>query len=693
MNFEKVEHIFSHLADLFEPPERLGVADFARKYRFVNQPGAYVGPWKNSTVWYMVEPMNECVSRDYTGLIFVGPAQSAKTDSLVVNFIAYRIKVDPLDTMLVCPSQGAARDFSMRRIDRLHRDSKAVGGMLMTRSDADNTFDKHYINGMLLTLSWPTPIELAGKPIGCVILTDRDRMVDDVDGDGEPFDLAAKRTTTFGSYAMTVCESSPSREVKNLKWIRRTPHEAPPAAGILALYNRGDKRRWYWPCPSEACGQYFEGDFDHLIYPGKSAGTNLDRAEQVRMKCPICGHLIHPDEREDMQFYGRWVRDGQMIDKDGIIHGPNPRALIASFWLKGVAAAFVSWKKLVAMYLDAYDEFETTGSEEALKKFYNNDLGEPYYPKHTSDLRLPESIKSRAEKVPDELVRHVPLGVRFLVATVDVQKNMFVVQVFGILPGMPFDTYLVDRFDIRKAKRLDHEDQPYFVRPGSYLEDWDRITELVLDREYPLADGSGRLMGIKMTGCDSGGEAGVTEMAYNYYRSLRNENKHRRFILMKGEGKPNQPRTRLTHPDSNQRGMKAIARGDVPVLFLNSNLLKDSVDKRLDCMEPGKGMYRTPDWLSDSFYGELCVEVRTVEKGWQNMSKARNEAWDLSYYCIGLCVSEFVMAERLDWQNPPSWASDWDTNDFVRKAEEPPAFAQPVESKYDFGQLGSKLAS
>ena len=26
--------------------------------------------------------------------------------------------------------------------------------------------------------------------------------------------------------------------------------------GILSLYNRGDRRRWYWPCPH--CGEYFQ---------------------------------------------------------------------------------------------------------------------------------------------------------------------------------------------------------------------------------------------------------------------------------------------------------------------------------------------------------------------------------------------------------------------------------------------------
>lgn len=684
--YKSLGDIFVDLADYLRPPERLSVSQAAEKYRYVNQPGAYVGPWKNSTTPYMVEPMDVFASREYEGLIFVGPAQSAKTDSLVINTLAYSVKVDPMDMMIVCPTMTAARDFSIRRIDRLNRHSKAIGEMLMPGSDSDNKFDKMYSNGMLLTLSYPSPTELAGKPVGRVVLTDRDRMPDDVDGDGEPFDLASKRTTTFGSYAMTVAESSPSRPVTDPKWIPSTPHEAPPAPGIMALYNRGDRRRWYWPCPH--CEKYFEGRFEHLEWDADYPGSNWEKAGTVRMICPHCSAKIHPDERSEMQLWGMWVKDGQAVDDNGRLIGSGMRTKIASFWLRGVAAAFTSWRKLVNLYLDAMDDYERTRSEEALTKFYNNDLGEPYYPKALDDIRLPEVLKSRSEPLGEQVV---PEGVRFLVATIDVQKNMFVCQVFGILPGAPFDTVLIDRFDIRKSKRIDDEGERLWVKPSAYLEDWDELIEHVIQREYPLSDGSGRKMGIRLVGCDSGGREGVTTMAYNFYRKLRESNLHRRFILIKGEGKANIPRTRITYPDSSRRDAKAAARGDVPVLILNSNLLKDDLNGRLDCIEPGKGMYRMPNWLSDSFYNELCSEYREGE-GWKNPSGARNEAWDLSYYMIGLCVSELIRIEHINWQNPPGWAADWDANDLIRQPDKASRFAQEQESEYDFSQFGKALA-
>lgn len=683
-NFKSVGEIIASLSDLIRPPERITVAEAAEKYRYVNQPGAYVGPWRNSTTPYMVEPMNMFTSRVYNGVVFVGPAQSGKTDALVINTTAYCVMVDPMDMMIVSPTMAAARDFSMRRLDRLHRHSVSVGDMLLESSDADNTFDKHYRSGMLLTLSWPTPTELAGKPIGRIVMTDFDRMGLDIGGDGNPYDLASKRNTTFGSYGMTLAESSPSHPLTNPKWIPATPHEAPPTTGILALYNRGDRRRWYWPCPE--CHMYFEGTFDQLEVPEGVKGTNLEKAQHVRLRCPHCDYLIHPDQRAEMQEWGLWLADGQGIDKRGRVFGQPFRTTIASYWLNGIAAAFTNWRQLYRTYLDAKDEMERTGSEESMKKFYNNDLGTIYVPRSLHDMRSPEVLKARSEDIGEKVV---PEGVRCLIATIDVQKNMFVVQVHGILPGLPYDTVVIDRFNIVKSDRTDDDGERLWVKPATYAADWEKITEEVLTKEYPLGDGSGRMMGIRFTGCDSGGAEGVTSMAYTYYRSLRERNLHHRFVLTKGTGKPEAPRTRLSYPDSGRKDQLSAARGDIPVLMLQSNLLKDSLDGRLDCLEPGKGMVRFADWLSDNFFNELCAEVRGP-KGWENPSQDRNESWDLLYMTLGLCASELLKVEKLNWDNPPGWAAPWDKNDFVRKPEAPRRFSG--QETYDFSALGKALA-
>lgn len=680
-----LEDITLSLLGILKPPERLTVSQTAAKYRYINNPGAYMGGWKNSTVPYMVEPMDMLGSRDHDGLVFVGPAQSAKTDALIINWIAHSVKSDPMDMIVYSPTSAAARDFSLRRVDRLNRHSPEIGAMLSTSRDSDNRLDKQYSSGTLLTLSHPSQTELAGKPVPRVALTDYDRMPDDVDGDGSPYDLASKRTTTFGSQAMAVAESSPSKPVEDMSWIASTPHEAPPAKGIFSLYNRGDKRRWYWPCPH--CGQYFEGQWKHLIWDN-SLPTVMEQAESAFMVCPISGCEIHPDERYEMNLWGSWLRDGQGVDREGRTIGIGQRTAIASFWLRGVAAAFVSWAKLVSSYIAADREYNKTGSEEVLKKFFNNDLAEPYISKSAENERLPEYVKSRA---CDMGYKVVPEGVRFLIASVDVQKNAFIVQVHGVRPGSPCDLTIVDRFKILKSDRLDEDGEHHFVKPATYLEDWDLITEQVIKASYPLGDGSGRRMAVKFTVCDSGGKAGVTARAYDFYRTLRGENLHGRFHLVKGEKTPGQARARVSYPDAQKKDRSAAARGDVPVLLLNSNLLKDDLSGRLDSIEPGKGMIHFPDWLPDWFFQELCAEQRS-EKGWVNPPHTRNEAWDLLYYVLGLAASKLLPIEGLNWLQPPGWAAEWDKNDMISAPGEAERFAPDAITEYDFARLAADIA-
>ena len=687
-NYGKLADIIVELAsDALSPPERLTVSQATEKYRFVNNPGSFVGQWTNDTTKYLVDIMDTLNSRDYNAVVFAAPAQCGKTD-VGINWLTYTIVCDPADIIIYQTSQTMARDFSRRRIDRLMMHSPEVGKRLLPGSDSDNVFDKHFTSGVMLTLSWPTINELSGRPVGRVFLTDYDRMPDNVDGEGSPFDLGRKRTTTYGSSSMTYCESSPGRVVDDARWLRRSPHEAPPCTGILALYNRGDRRRWYWKCPH--CRNWFEPEFSLLRWP--ESGDVMDSAENCYMQCPHCTGRIESTQKHTLNRTGIWLRDGLSISSDDVISGTPIRSDIASFWLKGPAATFSTWKDLVSRYLLAEQEFERTGSQEALKSTVNTDQGEAYYMRGSESLRVPDELKQRAINIPE---LQVPPSVRFLVATIDVQKNQWVAQVFGIGPGSnaePFKVTVIDRFDIRKSKRKDEQGDVLWVKPAAFLEDWDLLKEQVFERRYALADGSGEL-GVAFVACDSGGRAGVTTNAYDFYRKLRRDGagEHQRFILVKGEGNNvGAPRARIAYPDAAKKDSMTAARGDVPVLILNSNILKDQLAAMVERATTDGGSFEWPDWLPDNWYEEMCTERRTP-KGWENPRKARNEAWDLGYYNLGVLISKKI--DRINWDAPPSFAEVMERNPHFH----PTAGTQKVVDKktepYNgLAALASKLA-
>ncbi|HDZ74080.1 MAG TPA: hypothetical protein ENH55_15240 [Aurantimonas coralicida] len=356
--FSSLEQILLATAEAIRPPERLTVSEAAEKYRKLNNPGQYIGPWRNSMAPYLTEIMDETGSLDFTGVVFAGPARCGKSD-IFFNKLGHSAICDPGDAMLVHMTQSTSRDWSQGDLRKFFRHTTAVGSRVLPGKQNMNVHDIRFLT-MRLLVKWPTITELSGKTLRDLWFMDYDRMPQDIEGEGPPFDLGRKRTQTVGRYGMTVAESSPGFEILNTRWSPETPHEAPPTQGILALYNRGDRRRWYIRCVD--CGNAFEPHFDHLNYP--DSADHVEAAEMTTLDCPMCGfshtHEPAPGQpgKHGLNLGGKWIKEGQLWMPDGTIEGVARKSDIASFWLPGVSAAFVDWKTLVLKWLKANEEYD-----------------------------------------------------------------------------------------------------------------------------------------------------------------------------------------------------------------------------------------------------------------------------------------------------------------------------------------------
>lgn len=673
--------IIKPVVSVIKPSEKLTVSEWTQKYRYINVPGAHVGMWSADKTPYLLEPLDVLSSLHHTAMVFVGPARTGKSD-MFFNWLGYTAHNDPADTLLYAMTQSRAEELGKSEWNKFisarrpEEETSLIQRLL--RGGKQNVLDKQWANGTETMLRWPSITELSGKTKPRVWIEDYDRIQpdpDDIDKQGTAFDLARKRTTTFKRYAMTGIEASPGFEVSDPNWIASSPHEAPPTKGILGVYNRGDRRRWYWRCPD--CNSPFEPSFKLLHWPEE--GENLERAEQAHMACPHCGCVHYADRKFELNKNGKWLKEGEVWNEDGNVTGKPRRSDIASFWMQGPAAGFQDWKGLVLAYLDAMDEYRRSGSEGPLKKTLNTDQGVPYEKPKDENARLPEVLKGRAE---DWGAGHsfesknptVPEWVRFLVATVDIQARSFVVQITGF--GEYGEMTLVDMFKIRISNRVDENDvrRPLLpIDPAAHAEDWDMLIPEVIERTYPLADGSGRQMPIKLCGSDSAGKEGFTTNAVAFWQRLRDDplgrNYHHRFHLLKGDTPRDGQWLRMpSFYDSSTNGQMARLRGKVPYQRLNSNALKDRLNVILMRYEPGGARFRYPTWAPNFFYTQLCAEQRVSGKGWIAPSGKRNEAFDLSYYSIALCLMPEIALDRIKWDEPsavPSWAREWDKNDFI----------------------------
>ncbi|MBR2819831.1 MAG: phage terminase large subunit family protein [Reyranella sp.] len=666
-DFARPEHSALRAIAALRPPARMTVSQAAAKYRRLDT-AAYRGPWRNDVAPYMVEPMDALTSRRFRAAVFVGPARSSKTDSLIMNAILHGGICHPRTMLIVHINKDAARDFSLEKLGPMIQACPDLRSRQTQGRGGDNIFDKRFTGGCRLSVGWPVVGKLSARDIPFVAFTDYDRMDDDIDEEGSPFALGRKRTQTFGSLGMTVVESSPGRPILDEAWSPKSPHEAPPTTGIMSLYNRGTRGRLYWTCPS--CGEPFEPTFDRLRWPEKVPAS--EAAAQVTMACPHHGCVLGPERRNELNTGATWLHEtdtGKLVTiDDERIRGTD----IVSWWMQGPPACFQSWPELVQRHLEGVEHYDRTGDESAVKATVNLDQGRPYLPRSRGEAGglSEERLRARTVKGQSGIA---PEPTRFITIQVDVQRGRFVVQIDAWGEGL--ERWLVDRLELHQPPA----DAPggadkRALDPARYAEDWDVLLPLAA-RVIPVGD-TGLGLRPVMVSIDSHGEPGVTDRAYAFWRKCRGLGLGARFRLTRGRGGPTHKRAVLGYPEAAHAGRKQVAR-DVPIITIATDRLKDEISASLTRDEPGPGAYHLFETLDPSVFSELSAERRT-DKGWERKAGGRrNEALDLAVY--GKALAIVMRAEKIDWLNPPDWARPAAENVFaVKLGDTPAAPSEPV---------------
>lgn len=637
------------------PPVRLSVDQAAEQVRRVEASGYWLD-WSNDVAPYMVEPQRMITSRRFGVLAFAGPARSVKTAALIENAIAHGITCQPRSMHLVQMTETAAREYSLEKIGPMLRNSPALAERQLKTRGADNLFEKRFRGGARLTIGWPVISQLSSRTLALVLFTDYDRMPEDVDGEGSPLKLGAKRTETLGSLGKVVVESSPGRPVADESWRPKTPHEGPPTTGILAIYNAGTRGRWYWPCPE--CGVEFEPRWECMHWP-EDAPSPAAAGEAAYMACPECGGVIEHGQKLGLNRRGRWLHEGpagELVPLEGAVRATDT----VSYWLPGPAAAFAPWSALVGRWLAAKAQLEASNDEAELKSVTNLDLGLPYTPAALGDEEglSEDRLRALADEHPAGVA---PEWARFITVSVDVQANRFPCQVDAWGPDL--ERRMIDRFDLATPPEGAPRAGERALDPAKYDEDW-QVLEPLVDRVWPVAGSDYGLRPVSIV-VDMHGAKGATPRAYAFWRRRKRAGQGKVWHLVRGEAGLRRPRAVRVYPEgAHAGGRKKVAR-DVPIIRAGTDLLKDEIRASLLRTDPGSRAYRLSRALPEEVFAELAAERRT-EKGWERKPGfRRNEALDLAVY--GLALAIVLKAEKIDWTRPPAWADELARNSFAAR--------------------------
>lgn len=380
----KTVHLFEKIFEVLEPPKPLTISSWAaEKRRLSREASAEPGRWNLDRAPYQRSIMDAISSPGLKRVVLMTSAQIGKTEMLL-NTIGYYSEHDPSPIMVVNPTDAMAQAFSKDRLAPMIRDTeclKEIYGMAKSRDTANTILHKQFPGGHITMIGANAPTNLASRPIRILLLDEVDRYPASAGTEGDPVDLADKRTTTFWNRKV-VLVSTPTE-----KGVSRIEKE----------YLKSSQEEWCVQCPY--CGKYTPFKWDNLDF------------KDMMMKCDHCEEKLSEDE---------WK------EQPGMFVAQNPSVTdIRGFHLNEMASPWKRWKDIKQAYLEAVKDKKETGSDYKLRTWVNTSLGEPYEVMGAkADLK---DLINRREKYTAEL----PKGVLLLTAAVDVQDDRLEIEVCG----------------------------------------------------------------------------------------------------------------------------------------------------------------------------------------------------------------------------------------------------------------------
>ncbi len=662
--FANADAIISEALRAYLPPELVGVADHAARHRWLdNRGGGYVGRWSHDEAPYLIEPMEALTNPDYLTVAVPGPGRSGKT-AIAENWILQSVDADPADMLWYEPTDDVVEAYVKAVINPMIDQHEILKNRLGPNPIDRSIHFKSFRNGMWLQFLPMAENNLRNKSAPRIVVDEIDAAPESL---GDVYEQADLRRQSFGRDSKILAVSHPDQAVglDPAFWQR----------GIMRLYANSTRCLWYWPCPE--CNDFssphpLASRVMALHYPEDAPLDEISDA--AALLCPSCGSLIADKHRRTMNLDGKWVGLGQTIASNGQVDGNRARRDIAGFHIVGAMSPFIigGIGALARAKVHAERDLLITGDDKPLRQVMARRFGVPHEPRKRVGQIDALTLADRAEDRP---LKMVPDGVRFLTCFVDVQNNRFDLMVRGW--GINGESWIVDVEQIPADTAVS-------------LQAWDNMLERLIGAAYPLADGSGRGLKLRAIGYDSAGFPGVTQQAYAAWRRLRARHLVRfmgradgrdlwSVLPMKGSSGPSAARMQVVYPTSKRKDRDARATGSEPLLFFNPNAFKDDLGGQLATAEPGAWYVHHPrclrgEWPNNGapetpetrhrWFDQVVAERPDGKGRWVKVAdNVRNEALDQHVGCHVL--ADLHGLSRIKWDQPPSWAADWDTNVLV----------------------------
>ena len=382
------KRLFKKLIKSFQTPPDMTVSEWADAYRMLSpEASAEPGRWRTDRAPYQKEIMDALADDRCYKVVVKSSAQVGKSE-VILNSIGYYIDYDPAPMMYLLPTDSMAATFSKDRVSPMIRDTPALKRKVedsKSRASGNTIFHKQFEGGHLTFVGANAPSQLASRPIRILFADEIDRFPDSAGAEGDPLQLAIKRTTTFW----------------NRKIIEVSTPTIKGASKIDKEYESSSMEHLNVACPH--CGEFQTYEWEQLKFDHVSGTKEFT---MLGYKCRHCGVI----EREVLWKRQpiKWIAEHPEI-KD-----------VRGFHLNELASPWKHWDEIVEDFLEAKRQ-----GKEMLKVWHNTSLGLSW--EEDGDLDIKDILLKRREFYNCM----VPKDVLVLTCAVDVQDNRLEYEILG----------------------------------------------------------------------------------------------------------------------------------------------------------------------------------------------------------------------------------------------------------------------
>lgn len=392
---ERIANLAREALRSLRPLPRLTVSEWADTYRRLSpESSAEPGQWNTTRAEYQREIMNVLNDPRVGSVVLMTSAQIGKT-AILENIVGYHIAQDPSPILCLQPTLEMAQAFSKDRLATMLRDTPALQGLVRdprARDSGNTMLHKTFPGGHITITGANSPAQLASRPIRIVLCDEVDRYPASAGSEGDPVNLARKRTATFWNRKVMLT-STPT--IKNL-------------SRIEAAFLASDQRHYHVPCPHCEAFQ---------VLRWESIRWTECEPESAAYYCRECGARIEESEKPRMLVAGKWVATAEFTGTAG-------------FHINELYSPWRRWAEVVADFLEAKQ-----GGTEMLKAWVNTSLGEPW--EEQGDGVEATGLLSRVENYEQD-----DLQLLAVTAGVDVQRDRIEASFVGW--GAKEEGWLID---------------------------------------------------------------------------------------------------------------------------------------------------------------------------------------------------------------------------------------------------------